>query len=179
MNMQLNDAANYTASLGFNLTNEWLEDWIIKMASNKSTDNSGIYVILEFEVQDGISAAVIENEREQKIDALENRRYIILSKIQQLNKETHEKIKVLQQKAENSNKKWLYFNNIKKLNEALEPKKEVLRQKLERNRQKIDKWEKYYHNKLGGLLIEKKLNTFLFRFRNGKSSLVESFFEEI
>ena len=100
MNMQLNDAANYTASLGFNLTNEWLEDWIIKMASNKSTDNSGIYVILEFEVQDGISAAVIENEREQKIDALENRRYIILSKIQQLNKETHEKIKVLQQKAE-------------------------------------------------------------------------------
>ena len=115
MNMQINEAANYTAALGFNLTNEWLEDWIIKMASNKSTDNSGIYVILEFAINDPLAAAVIESEREKVIDALEMKRYKLLTEIQELNRENALKIKELEQKRETSSKKWLYTNNIKKL----------------------------------------------------------------
>lgn len=179
MNMQINEAANYTAALGFNLTNEWLEDWIIKMASNKSTDNSGIYVVLEFAVNDPLAAAVIESEREKVIDALEMKRYKLLTEIQELNRENALKIKELEQKRETSSKKWLYTNNIKKLLENLEPKKEKIRAKLEKNRQKIDKKEAFFHKKLSKVTIKTELNTYLMRFRKGKSDLIESFFEKI
>ena len=180
MNMQLNEAANYTAALNFNSTSDWLLDWSLEIgAEGEKIDWSGIYVILEFAVNDPLAAAVIESEREKVIDALEKKRFKLLTELQGLYRENALKIKELEQKRDASSKKWLYTNNIKKLIETLEQKKERIRAKLEKNRQKIDKKEAFFHKKLSKVAIRTELNTYLMRFRKGKSDLIESFFEKI
>ena len=179
--MQVNDAANYTASLNFNLTSDFLLNWILKNGaeSGQNYDNSGIYVILSFTINDSITASVIESEREEKIDSLELKRYKYLTEIQLLNRETAKKIQELRAKAESSPRKWLYLNNIKKIQENLEPKKEVLRAKIEKVRQKIDKWEAFYHKKLANVVLLNELSTSIMRLRKGKIDKIESFFEKI
>lgn len=179
--MQVNDAANYTASLNFNLTSDFLLNWILKNSaeSGQDYDNSGIYVILSFTIDDSITASVIESEREKKLDSLELKRYKYLTEIQLLNRETALKIQKLSAKAESGPRKWLFFNNIKKLQESLEPKKEVLRGKIEKVRQKIDKWEAFYHKKLSNVVLLNELNTSIMRLRKGRVDKIESFFEKI